>query len=99
MMEKTEKRKKRLAIVASKGTLDMAYPPFILATAAAAMGWEVAIFFTFYGLNIVNKKKSKKLKVASLANPAAPLPVPNILGVLPGATAAATAMLKSMMKK
>ena len=98
-MEKTEKRKKRLAIVASKGTLDMAYPPFILATAAAAMGWEVAIFFTFYGLNIVNKKKSKKLKVASLANPAAPLPVPNILGVLPGATAAATAMLKSMMKK
>src|SRR3990172_1454929 len=55
---------KRLAIVASKGTLDMAYPPLILATTAAAMGWEVAIFFTFYGLDILNRKKLKHLQVS-----------------------------------
>lgn len=45
---------KRLALIASKGTLDWAYPPFILASAAAAMGWEVAIFFTFYGLTLLS---------------------------------------------
>ena len=52
--------KKKLALIASKGTLDMAYPPMILATTAAAMDWEVGIFFTFYGLNLINKKKYKK---------------------------------------
>ena len=88
---------KRLAIVASKGTLDMAYPPLILATTAGAMGWEVAIFFTFYGLDILNRKKLKHLKVPSLANPAMPVPVPNILGVLPGMTATATLMMKQWM--
>ncbi|HDY69838.1 MAG TPA: peroxiredoxin family protein, partial [Actinobacteria bacterium] len=60
----------RLAIIASKGTLDMAYPPLILASTAAAMGMEAGIFFTFYGLNIVNKKKYHKLQVAPIANPA-----------------------------
>ena len=91
--------KKRVALVASKGTLDMAYALLIIATTAASMGWEVGIFFTFYGFDIVNKKKLPKLKVASLANPAAPLPVPNILGVIPGMTAVATWMMKRMMKK
>ncbi len=90
---------KRVALVASKGTLDMAYPPLILATTAAAMGMECAIFFTFYGLDIVNKKKLRKLKVAPLANPAAPVPVPNILGAIPGMTAVATLMMKQMMAK
>jgi peroxiredoxin family protein len=94
-----KKGKKRLAIIASKGTLDMAYPPLIVATTAAAMDWEVAIFFTFYGMNIVNKKKLARLKVASLGNPAAPVPVPNILGAIPGMTAVATWMMKRMMKK
>ena len=54
-------RKKRMAIVASKGTLDMAYPPLILATTAAAMDMECSIFFTFYGLDIINKNKNKNL--------------------------------------
>ena len=89
--------RKRLAIIASKGTLDMAYPPLNLATAAAAMGWEAGIFFTFYGLDIVNRKKFRKLKVAPLANPAAPIPVPNIIGVIPGMTAMATWMMKRFM--
>ncbi|MBI5755743.1 MAG: DsrE/DsrF/DrsH-like family protein [Nitrospirae bacterium] len=92
-------RKKRMAIVASKGTLDMAYPPLILATTAAAMDIECSIFFTFYGLDIINKKKNKNLKVPSLANPAMPIPVPNIIGALPGMTAMATRMMKSWMAR
>lgn len=87
----------RLAIVASKGSLDMAYPPLILATTAAAMDMEAGIFFTFYGLDIIHKDKYGSLKVPPLANPAMPMPVPNILGVLPGMTMAATTMMKSWM--
>jgi len=90
---------KRLAIIASHGTVDAAYPPFILATAAAAMDMEVAIFFTFFGLQILKKGKIDKLKVAPIANPAMPVPMPNIIGMLPGMTAAATAMMNSWMKK
>jgi len=89
----------RLAIIASHGTLDMAYPPFILGTAAAAMEMEVAIFFTFYGLQILKKGKIDKLKVAPIANPAMPVPMPNILGMLPGMTAMATGMMNKWMKK
>lgn len=88
---------KRLAMVASKGTLDQAYPPMILATTAASLGWEAGIFFTFYGLDILHKKKHKKLKVPPLANPAMPVPVPNILGALPGMTEVATRMMKGWM--
>ncbi|MFQ5508342.1 MAG: DsrE/DsrF/DrsH-like family protein [Leptospirillia bacterium] len=87
----------RIAIVASKGSLDMAYPPLILATTAAAMGMEAGIFFTFYGLDIINKKKNAHLQVPSLANPAMPVPVPNIIGALPGMTMAATMMMKNWM--
>lgn len=98
-MPATQEKKKRLAIVASKGTLDMAYPVLILSTTAMALGWEVGVFFTFYGLDILNKKKGKKLKVAPIANPAMPVPMPNILGMLPGMTAAATMMMKGWMNK
>lgn len=90
---------KRIAIIASKGTLDMAYPPLILASSAAAAGMEAGIFFTFYGLDIVNKKKYRHLKVSPIANPAMPIPVPNILGMLPGMTAMATKMMEKMIKK
>jgi peroxiredoxin family protein len=95
---------KRLAIIALHGTLDAAYPPLILATAALAMDMEAAIFFTFYGLEIIKKGNADKLQVASLANPAMPQPVPgisvpNIIGVLPGMTAVATGMMNGWMKK
>ncbi len=103
--EKPNKRR-RLALVASKGSLDMAYPPLILASTAVAMGWEVAVFFTFYGLDILNKHKLPALKVAPIGNPAMPAPlssvpvqVPNILGVLPGSTALATAIMKQWFDK
>ena len=89
----------RLAIIASHGTLDMAYPPLILATAAMAMDMEVAIFFTFYGLEILKKGNADKLKVAPIANPAMPMPVPNIVGMLPGMTSMATGMMNGWMKK
>lgn len=92
-------RVKRVAIVATKGTLDMAYPPLILANAATAMDMEAAIFFSFYGLDIVNKKKYANLKVASLGNPAMPVPMPNIIGALPGMTRMASWMMKDWMKK
>ncbi len=96
-----EEKKKRMAIIASKGTLDMAYPPLILASTAVAMDVEVEIFYTLYGVDIVNKKKNHSLQVAPIANPAmpSPIPFPNILGILPGMTPLATMMMKNMMKK
>jgi peroxiredoxin family protein len=89
----------RLAIIALHGTMDMAYPPFILSTAAIAMDMEAAIFFTFYGLNILKKGYIDKLQVAPIANPAMPMPVPNIVGMIPGMTAMATWMMNDWMKK
>ncbi|MEJ5339614.1 MAG: DsrE/DsrF/DrsH-like family protein [Aquificaceae bacterium] len=66
----------RLAIIATKGTLDMAYPPLILASTAASLGIETAIFFTFYGLNIIHRKKMHELKIAPIGNPAMPMAFP-----------------------
>jgi len=96
-----EEKKKKMALIASKGTLDMAYPPLILASTAAAMDVEVQIFFTLYGVDIINRHKYGHLKVAPLANPAMPSPVPfpNLLGALPGMTALATTMMNGMIKK
>ncbi len=96
-----EPAKKKMAIIASKGTLDMAYPPLILASTAAALDTEVRIFFTLYGVDIVNKNKFRALKVAPIANPAmpSPIPFPNILGMLPGMTSMATMMMNGMIKK
>ncbi|OGW34074.1 MAG: NADH dehydrogenase [Nitrospirae bacterium GWD2_57_9] len=92
---------KKMTIIASKGTLDMAYPPLILATTAAAMDVDVTIFFTFYGLEIVKKDNTEKLKVSPLGNPAMPMPVPipSLVASMPGMEAMATAMMKSMFKK
>jgi len=63
-----------MTIIATKGTMDMAYPPFILASTAAALGWDVSIFFTFYGLELL--KKDLDLKVSPLGNPAMPMKMP-----------------------
>jgi peroxiredoxin family protein len=93
---KKDPAKRKVAIIASKGTLDMAYPPLILATAAAALDMEVELFFTFYGLNIIKKGAADKLQVAPIANPAMPVPMPNIIGMLPGMTPAATWMMKNL---
>ena len=93
---------KKLALIATKGTLDWAYPPFILASTAAALGYEVQIFFTFYGLQLL--KKDLNLKVSPLGNPGMPMPMgmdtwmPNIVTALPGMEAMMSSMMKSKMK-
>jgi peroxiredoxin family protein len=92
---KKDPAKGKVAIIASKGTLDMAYPPLILASAAAAMGEEVTVFCTFYGLNMLKKGGARHLQVAPIANPAMPVSIPNIVGMLPGMTPMATWMMKS----
>ncbi|HLC16733.1 MAG TPA: DsrE/DsrF/DrsH-like family protein [Thermodesulfovibrionia bacterium] len=94
-------RKKRMALIASKGTLDMAYIPLILASTGVGMDCEVGVFYTLYGVDIVNKKKNSMLQVSPIGNPAmpSPIPIPNFLGMLPGMTPVATAMMKNMIKK
>jgi peroxiredoxin family protein len=92
---------KKLAIIATKGSLDWAYPPFILASTAAALGYETQIFFTFYGLQLLRKKLN--LKVTPLGNPGMPMPMgmdkwfPVLLTALPGMEAMMTAMMKQKM--
>jgi peroxiredoxin family protein len=99
-----EQNAKSMSIIVTKGTLDWAYPPFILATTAAAMGLNVTMFFTFYGLGLL--KKDMNLKVTTLGNSAMEMPMmgghmamPNIMAALPGAPALTTAMMKNLIKK
>ena len=91
---------KKAAIIASKGTLDWAYPPLILASTAAASGMDASVFFTFYGLNVIHRDYEKLLKVSPLGNPAMPMPVtmPNIVLGLPGMGPMATSMMKSKFR-
>ncbi len=99
---------KKLAIIASKGTLDWAYPPLILASTAAALDYEVEIFFTFYGLQVLRKDVGG-LKVSPLGNPGMPMKMPfgpkwfqsinwnipnAIQGVIPGFESLATVLMK-----
>ncbi|HMM53842.1 MAG TPA: DsrE/DsrF/DrsH-like family protein [Candidatus Desulfobacillus sp.] len=101
-----------LAIIATKGTLDWAYPPFILGSTAAALGWDVSIFFTFYGLNLL-KKDVSDLKVSPLGNPGMPMKmpfgpdwfkginwnIPNILQAgIPGFESVATLLMKQTIR-
>lgn len=107
----TENGRRRLALISSKGTLDWAYPPFILASAAASMDWEVAVFFTFYGLPLLKKKLDAH--VSPMGNPAMPMklpfgpeplkkiswPVPNLVtSNLPGFETVATTLMKQTFK-
>ncbi len=103
-MEKQLSNAKKMTIICTKGTLDWAYPPFILGTTAAAMDVEVTMFFTFYGLPLLNKKLD--LQLGTLGNPAMKMPMmgmqmgmPSIVGMLPGVMSGSTAMMKNMMKK
>jgi len=100
----------RLALIASKGTLDWAYPPLILASAGASMGWDVGIFFTFYGLTLLLKDISPA--VSPLGNPAMPMkmpfgpqgfqnitwPIPTMMQGIPGFSALATGLMKQTFK-
>ena len=107
LQAKEDSKTPSMSIIATKGTMDWAYPPFILASTAAALGWEVSMFFTFYGLGLL--KKDLDLEVSPLGNPAMPMKmpfgpqwlqnidmkIPNIvMGNLPGFESMATAMMK-----
>lgn len=95
---------KSMSIIVTKGSLDWAYPPFILATTAAAMGLPVTMFFTFYGLPLLFKKLD--LQVTAAGNPAMKMPMmgahmvlPNLLTAIPGVDAACSVMMKNLIKK
>jgi peroxiredoxin family protein len=95
---------KSMSIIVTKGALDWAYPPFILATTAAAMGMPVTMFFTFYGLTLLSKKLD--LQVTAAGNPAMKMPMmgmhmglPNLLTAVPGVDAACSVMMKNLIKK
>ena len=92
---------KKACIIASKGSLDWSYPPLILGSAAAAAGMDAAVFFTFYGLNIIHKDFKKRLKVNPVGNPAMPMPVPmaDTFTSMPGMKDMATTMMKSKFRK
>jgi peroxiredoxin family protein len=87
-----EDDEKSMVIIATKGTLDMAYPPLILASTAAAFGWNVTLFHTFWGLDILHEERSKNLKLSSVGNPN--MPVPNAIAALPGMDRVTTSMMR-----
>jgi peroxiredoxin family protein len=110
MAEREAAHTPSMTIIATKGTLDMAYPPFILASTASALGWDVSIFFTFYGLNLL--KQNLDLKVTPVGNPAMPMKLPegpdwikgkaltmptSVMTLLPGFESIATGMMKKTM--
>ena len=97
----SENNERRLCLIPSKGSLDMAYPPMILANAARMMGIEVDLFFTFWGLDIITKNKMKKLNVATVGNPNMHpwFHIPTLVGVIPGMSAMATAMMRKEIDK
>ncbi len=104
MLDDSTDNAKSMSIIVTKGSLDWAYPPFILGTTAAAMDMKVTMFFTFYGLALLKKKLN--LKFTTLGNPAMEMPMmgghmamPNLMSVLPGVGGAAGKMMKNLMKQ
>jgi len=112
LAELRAKQTPSMTIIATKGTLDWAYPPFILASTAAALGWNVSVFFTFYGLNLL-KKDISDLRISPLGNPGMPMKMPfgpdwfksinwnipnAVQGVVPGFETMATALMKQTIK-
>ncbi len=104
MAEHESSKTPSMTIIATKGTLDMAYPTFILASTASALGWDVSIFFTFYGLNLLKRKLD--LKVTPLGNPAMPMKLPNglalpmptsAMALIPGFESMASGLMKKTM--
>lgn len=91
-VEADQDRQPKMTIIAIHGSLDMAYPTLILSSMAGAFDWDVTVFATFWGLDLVHEEKSKNLKISSVGNPQ--LPMPNLLGALPGGDRLTTAMME-----
>lgn len=105
MTDQNTENSKSMSIIVTKGTLDWAYPPFILGTTAAAMDVKVTMFFTFYGLQLL-KKNLDHLQISTLGNPGMEMPMmgmhmtmPNLVSAIPGADAMCTTMMKNLIKK
>lgn len=111
MIKREQAKTPSMSIIVTKGTLDWAYPPFILASTASALGWDVSLFFTFYGLNLL--KKDLNLEVSPMGNPAMPMKIPfgpqwfqnvnwnipnTVMGNVPGFEKIATAMMKKTVR-
>jgi peroxiredoxin family protein len=98
-----EDKQRKLCIICSKGTLDMAYPGLVLANAALMEGIDVTMFFTFWGLDMIADKKMDRLEVTPLGNPSMAMPngmgIPNVMSMLPGMTGFATSMMKKEIAK
>ena len=98
-----EESDRKLMIICSKGTLDMAYPGMVLANAALMEGIDANIFFTFWGLDMITDAKMDNLKCTPLGNPSMAMPngmgIPNIMSMLPGMTDFSTSMMKKEMDK
>ena len=96
-------KERKLCIICSKGTLDMAYPGLVLANAALMEGIDVTMFFTFWGFDMITKKKMDRLQVTPLGNPSMAMPngmgIPNMMSMLPGMTGFATSMMKKEIEK
>jgi peroxiredoxin family protein len=94
---------RKLCIICSKGSLDMAYPGLVLANAALMEGIDVTMFFTFWGLDMITEKKMDKLKCTPLGNPSMGMPngmgIPNLVGMIPGMTGIASTMMKKEIEK
>ena len=100
---------RKMAFICSKGDLDMAYPALIMGWGALGLGIDVTLFFTFWGLDMITKNRVDHLEIAPVANtslkmslmglPTCNLGIPNIMGILPGMTAFATAIMHSKIKQ
>lgn len=99
---------RHIAFICSKGSLDMAYPALIMGWAAIGNGVDVTLFFTFWGLDMINKHRVDHLEIAPVANPSMKtgmmgfpinMGIPQLMGVLPGMTAVATSLMKQKMKE
>jgi peroxiredoxin family protein len=99
---------RKIAFICSKGNLDMVYPALVMGWAALGNGIDVTIFFTFWGMDMINKARVKHLEIPPIANSSMKMNmmgvpgyigIPQIFGIIPGMTAFATAMMKSKMKK
>jgi peroxiredoxin family protein len=107
MTDETPNR--HIAFICSKGDLDMAYPALIMGWSALGNGVDVSVFFTFWGLDMVTKKRIDKLQLAPVANtsmkmtmmglPTGNLGIPNIMGILPGMTRFATWLMRKKIKE
>jgi len=96
VQSQVDERSEKMVIIATKGTLDMAYPPLILASTAAAFGYDVTVFHTFWGLEILHEENSKELQLSSVGNPN--MPVPNAIAALPGMDRMTTRLMRGRIE-